>query len=59
MAAKALVSFGPRKQVLGGDVSKASLIRQHLEGFGGTQQQNCDFHVAAFAFFTQKGIKST
>lgn len=41
------------------DVSKASLIRQHLEGFGGSQQQSCDFHVAAFACFTQKGIKST
>lgn len=41
------------------DISEASLIRQYLERFGGTQQWNCDFKTAAFAFFTQKGIKIT
>lgn len=41
------------------DISNASLIRQHLERFGGSEQWNCDFKTAAFAFFTQKGIKTT
>lgn len=50
MATKLFCFLWSKKAGTREDVSKASLIRQHLERFGGAQKWNYDFKIAAICF---------